>query len=164
MKTLKLFISTLSITSLLLIGCCGNNSKKESNQVESSNTNEQVQRPTKAEQLISDQRPRFKVIKSTIVEYLDKEITVYGFCTMSDYYNGLGYRDASSTHYCTSIMDNKGESFHVYFEKSKNKDLFNLLSEKDRVPLELRIICLSSKYMSEAGTQFEGFSWKMITN
>ncbi|HEY5591013.1 MAG TPA: hypothetical protein VIK55_08335 [Paludibacter sp.] len=161
MKTLIIFISLLSITSLLLIGCCGNSNKKESNQVESSTFNEQVQAPSKADRLISDQRPKFKIIRATAVEYIDKEISIYGYCSLSQYYFG-GYEDSNKTHYCINIEDNEGISLTVYFEKSKNKELFNLLSESDRVPLKLKIVNLSDRFHPILPQLFEGLSWKMI--
>lgn len=161
MKVIRLSIGTLCISSFLLIGCCGNSNKKESNPVESINSNEQGQIPSKAEQLISDQRPRFKIIESTIVEYLDKEITVFGYCSLDGFYMG-GYENSQESYYCVSIDDNEGVTFRAYFEKSKNKELFNILSESDRVPLKLRIVSLSHKFHPILAKLFEGVSWQLI--
>lgn len=166
MKTLNLFISLLSISTLLLIGCFGNSNKKESNQVESKQvesltTNEQVQTPSNADRLISNQRPRFRIIRATAVEYLDKEISIYGYCSLNQSYFG-GYEDSNKTHYCISIDDNEGVSLFIYFEKSKNKELFNLLSESDRVPLKLKIVNLSERFHPILSQIFEGLSWQVI--
>ncbi len=163
MKVIKLFICTISFAFFLMSGCCEKNiNRKEVAQIESSDIDDQVQSQTKAEQLISNQKPRFKVIRSTITEFQDKELIVYGYCTLHDYFNGLGYREANITHYCVAVENNDFERIYAYFEKNENEKLLQILSESDRVPMKLKISCLSSKFQMEAGPQFEGLSWQLI--
>lgn len=174
--------SIIFIVALFYLACNQSKSKggltqEQSFEEQSSDKTEtakaEEQSSDKAEELISKQKPSLKIITHTLDEYLDKEIDVYGYCELDDYYN-YEYINSQSTHYVIMVSDKRSyDKIKVYFIKnSKNKKLLDILDQRDPVPMKLKIIFLSSKNADSNGRlitnmgmpQFEGLSWEVIDN
>lgn len=119
---------------------------------------------SKKKKIIKDQRPTFKMLNAMPSDYLEKRLTVYGYATIGSYYN-YGYRNANTSHYQVRLGDLDYQAIDIYFPKSKNKKLFELLGQasSDGVQLKVEVIELESRYVSHC-TQYlaEGISWGVM--
>ncbi len=114
------------------------------------------------EQVISEQGKKFRVIKSTIDEYIDKPTIIYGWCQLGYYFNGK--YDESSLWYCIEIFDVENEKLYVYVDKAEeeNRNIYDILKSGEKVPMSWIVNCPSYRYSVHAGPQFEGLSWREL--
>ena len=74
--------------------------------------------------MIEGQTISLKRIQAAKTEYYGKELEIYGYLEVDDYYN-CKYRDSENTHYSFKLKDNNYNDLNTYFKKSISKDLFN---------------------------------------
>ncbi len=113
-------------------------------------------------QIINEQGNRFKIIRATIDEYIDSPTIIYGWCQLSDYFNGK--YDDSSLWYCIEIFDSYNEKLYIYFDKAQegNRVIFDILKSGEKVPMRWIVNCPSYRYSKYAGPQFEGLKWDKL--
>jgi len=120
---------------------------------------------SKIERIIKKQRPTFKMLNSAQPEYIGKKLILYGYATLSNYYN-WGYSDAQTSHYSVKLENLNYEWIYIYFPKANNRKLFELLGQatlREKIPLRVEVIELKSRY--EGGSIYylaEGLSWKVL--
>lgn len=121
-----------------------------------------IEKEKTPEQIITEQGKRFRIIKSTIDEYINKPTIIYGWCQLGYYFNGK-YNE-SSLWYCIEIFDVENEKLYVYVDKAeeKNRNIYDILKSGEKVPMSWIVNCPSYRYSVHAGPQFEGLSWREL--
>jgi hypothetical protein len=119
---------------------------------------------SRIDKMIKDQRPTFKMLNAMPTDYVGKKLILYGYAEIRTYYN-YGYRYATTSHYSVRLKDSDYENIGIYFPKSENEKLFELLGQagSDGIPLRVEAIELESRYESHQ-TQYlaEGQSWQVL--
>lgn len=89
----------------------------------------------KNKSLIESASPNLMTINSAKTEFFDKQINVFGYLKLDDYYN-WGYRKSQETHYSFRLYDGS-QTVHVYFSKSSSKEIFDLLKTTNNLPVKI---------------------------
>jgi len=113
--------------------------------------------------IINDQRPTFKMLNAMPIDYVGKKLILCGMAEISDSYYG-GYHDATTSYYSVSLRNFDYDGISIYFLKSDNKKLFEILGQAESrgVPLRVKAELLESKYKSGSPYLAEGLSWEVL--
>lgn len=126
--------------------------------------NTAIEKKLTPDEIIKNQKPNFKLITADMQSYIGKEMELYGYASLYDYFN-YGYGDSKKTHFNVSFKDGKGD-VNVYFKINKFKDLMVLLSEKENLPIKIKGIIYRNKITEVDGTLtqplFEGLKWEEL--
>jgi len=154
--------------ALIVISGCGetqkkitdNNTKTDSKSISEIKSDDQSS--NKIKKLIAGQNPSFKMLNTSPSDYLEKEFNLYGFADLSNYYN-YKYNDANKSHYSIELIDNDFNIMWIYFSKETNKKLFELLGDKNKVPLKIKAIIKTSRFEDyQTQALLEGLSWEEL--
>ena len=112
--------------------------------------------------LILSQQISLKQLNASRIEYYEKPIELLGYIELSDYYN-FGYSKSESTHYSYKLKDPNGDIVQIYFLKSKSKTLFDILSQKDKIAVKVKVVASSHLQEKNWGNiLFEGISFEKL--
>ncbi|MEY4603817.1 MAG: hypothetical protein RIT43_1109 [Bacteroidota bacterium] len=89
----------------------------------------------KNKSLIESASPNLKTINSAKTEFFDKQINVFGYLKLDDYYN-WGYSKSQETHYSFKLYDGT-QTVQVYFPKSSSKEIFDLLKTTNKLAVKI---------------------------
>jgi hypothetical protein len=89
----------------------------------------------KNKSLIESASPNLKTINSAKTDFFDKQINVFGYLKLDDYYN-WGYRNSKETHYSFELNDGS-QRVHVYFPKSSSKEIFDILKTTNKIAVKI---------------------------
>ena len=112
--------------------------------------------------LILSQQISLKQLNASRIEYYEKPIELLGYIELSDYYN-YGYSKSESTHYSYKLRDPNGDIVQIYFLKSKSKTLFDILSQKDKIAVKVKVVASSNLQEKNFGNVLlEGISFEKL--
>ena len=156
MKTKTLITAVVSLI-LIATGCDqpNNSSNNHAAEIETNDID--------FSEVIESQSISLKRIHVAKTEYYGKELEIYGYIQVDDYYN-CKYRDSEKTHYSFSLRDNDRTKISVYFKKSISKDLFNELIEADKLPVKVKVIPYTYKQGRVCDIMVEGLEYEIIEN
>jgi len=170
------------LATVLLCCSCGKGQEKRENRVQGEKVRKQPEYAgcslkTSPENVkLPANEYTFRMLNSSPGEFVDMELTVYGYAELAEYYN-WGYAGDRDRYYSVCVYESgslgaaPGHSWiHVYFLKKEHRDLFEFLgrSECRAVPMEFRVVQHAERYGCYLGTPCkageylaEGLGWSL---
>jgi len=127
---------------------------------------EEIIGEVKIKELIERQKPSFDMIHASVLDFVGKKMTLYGYVKVSnlffDKYSGL-----EKNYYCINMLDNNimaGGHIFVYFAKKENKELFEIVGmNQHHTPMKIEGIMKKNMIDYDSPTPvFEGLNWKVL--
>lgn len=116
----------------------------------------------KAEELITNPPLKLKVLNSARFEYYDKQVVIFGYIDLSDYYN-YGYTNSQETHYSFKLQDTNYESVQIFMNKLNSKKLFDQLTNDKDLAVKITGIAYKDKQINNIGSiMIEGISFEIL--
>jgi len=116
----------------------------------------------KAEELITNPPLKIKVLNSARIEYYDKQVIIYGYIDLDDYYN-YGYNNSQATHYSFKLKDKNYESVQIYMNKLNSKKLFDQLTNDKDLAVKITGIPYKNKQIDNfSSILIEGISFEIL--
>ena len=105
--------------------------------------------------------PNLKTINSAKTEFFDKNVSLYGYLKMDDYYN-WGYNNSKESHYSFRLSDGS-ETVNVYFSKSRSKEIFDILKTTNKIAVRITGIPYKGYQEENYGNiLIEGISYEIL--
>jgi|JI10StandDraft_1071094.scaffolds.fasta_scaffold795103_1 hypothetical protein len=117
---------------------------------------------------IEGNKVSLKKLKLDTKKYVNKEITLYGYLKLRDYYN-YTYKGSKSTHYSTDFSDKDfwiTDSISIYWDRESFEGLIDKLDDTKVTMVKIKIILLPEKYEENpkysSQAMFEGLEIEVL--
>lgn len=112
--------------------------------------------------IIANPPLNLKTLNSIKTEYYNKQITIFGYLLLRDYYN-WGYQNYRESHYSFVLYDgNDDTKVVVYIKKEIALTLFDFLKNNEYIPIKLNGIAYSDKQEYSPQIMIEGLSFEIL--
>lgn len=115
----------------------------------------------KNQSLIDNAQLKLKTINAAKLDYYQKQVTLYGYIDIDNYYN-YTYYGTESTYYSFKLSDNEYNFANIYFKKANSKNLFDLVSKEGKVPVKIVAINKDKQEGNFGYILLEGISFELL--
>lgn len=118
------------------------------------------------EKLIEEQRPTFYMLNEKPSIYVGESLFVYGYASFSDNYDEGLSRESREEYYLVLLWNNNIERIQVYFKKKDNRELYEILSREDDIPMKMKVREpeYNPTYWEKYGRNYAtvGYTWEVL--